>query len=109
MRVLADKLKQRAETLGISNAEAARRVGMEERAYAHYVADRRDPSLTTLIKIAERLGSTPNALLGVEEEYLTNDTKNKLANRFVAAANLLTEEELEICVIQAEALAARHK
>ncbi|WP_312890263.1 helix-turn-helix domain-containing protein [Rhizobium laguerreae] len=45
MDILSKRLRERAEQLGISNAEAARRVGLDERRYAHYVAGRREPDL----------------------------------------------------------------
>ena len=51
MDVFAENLRKRAKQLGISNAEAARMAGLEERRYAHYVANRREPDLATLVKI----------------------------------------------------------
>jgi len=107
MDILAKRLKEQAKLLGISNAEAARRIDLDERRYAHYTAGRREPDLATLVKIAERLGTTPNALLGVEENHVVDDTTNVLINRFVRAASLMSAEELELCVIQAEAVATR--
>lgn len=106
MSILAKKLKEHAELLGVSNAEVARRVGIEERAYAHYVADRRMPKVATLIQIAERLGTTPNDLLGFEAEFKADEATNALINRFVRAAGHMSAEELELCVVQAEAIAA---
>lgn len=107
MDILAQNLKEIAKRLGISNAEAARRCDLEERRYAHYVAGRREPDLATLVKIAERLGTTPNALLGVEEAFVDDDAANVLINRFVRAASNMSQDELELCVVQAEAVAAR--
>src|SRR5690606_11426561 len=37
MDIFANRLRERAAQLGISNAEAARRSGLDERRYAHYV------------------------------------------------------------------------
>lgn len=108
METLAKNLKERAKHLGISNAEAARRSGLEERAYAHYVANRRDPSIVSLVKIAEKLGTTPNTLLGIDESHLADTQKNELVNRFISAANLMPSDALELCVVQAEAIAALH-
>ena len=93
--------------LGISNAEAARRADLDERRYAHYTAGRREPDLATLVKIAERLGTTPDTLLGVERKYVDDVATNTLINRFIQAASLMSKEELELCIVQAEALAAR--
>ena len=107
MNVLAKKLKEKADRLGISNAAVARRVGLEERRYAHYAAGRREPDLKTLIMIAHALDTTPNDLLGIEESFLEEETANALVNRFVQAASAMSQEELELCVVQAEAVAAR--
>lgn len=107
MDIFAKRLKEQAKLLGISNAEAARRAGLDERRYAHYTAGRREPDLATLVKIAKRLGTTPNALLGVDESYLNDDATNALINRFARAATNMSGDELELCVVQAEAVAAR--
>ena len=109
MDILAKKLKEQARLLGISNAEAARRIGLDERRYAHYTAGRREPDMATLVRIAVALGTTPNALLGVEEPFVDDDATNALVNRFVRAASNMSVEELELCVVQAEALASRKR
>jgi len=109
MDILAKKLKEKADRLGISNAAVARLVGLEERRYAHYAAGRREPDLKTLIMIASALGTTPNDLLGVEDSFMDDEAANALVNRFVLAASSMSHEELELCVVQAEAVAARHR
>ena len=109
MDILAKRLKEHAKLLGISNAEAARRVDLDERRYAHYTAGRREPDLATLVMIAERLGTTPNTLLGIEETYVDDVAVNALINRFVRAASHMSTGELDLCVVQAEALAARNR
>ncbi len=63
MDIFAKRLRERAKQLGISNAEAARRIGLDERRYAHYASGRREPDLATLVNIAEILGTNPNWLL----------------------------------------------
>jgi len=105
MVIFAERLKERAKQLGISNAEAARRVGLDERRYAHYVAGRREPDLATLIRIAAVLQTSPNILLGFDLE--TKQSKRRLlTDRLNAAAHAMGDRELEITVIQAEAVAA---
>ncbi len=106
MDILAKRLQERAEQLGISNAEAARRVGLEERRYAHYASGRREPDLATLKSISEVLGTTPNWLLGVVSAVDEEPRIADLIDRFANAASGMTPEELELCVIQAEAVAA---
>lgn len=109
MEIFAKKLKEQAKLLGISNAEAARRIDLEERRYAHYAAGRREPDLATLVKIAEKLGTTPNCLLGVENGFVEDAETNALINRFVNAAALMSVGELELSVVQAEAISGRHR
>lgn len=107
MDTFAKKLKEQAKLLGISNAEAARRIDLEERRYAHYTAGRREPDLATLVKIATKLGTTPNRLLGVENGFVEDAKTNDMINRFVNAAALMSADELELCVVQAEAVSGR--
>jgi len=109
MDIFAKRLRERAKQLGISNAEAARRIGLEERRYAHYVSGRREPDLATLKSISEVLGTTPNWLLGVVDAQDKEPKKAALVGRFANAATGMAVEELELCVIQAEAVvAAKH-
>ena len=108
MEILAKKLKEKAKLYGVSNAEMARRLGLEERRYAHYVAGRREPDWLTLAKIAKGLKTTPNELLGFEPDYSDDENLNTLINRFVSAAHQMKISEAELCVVQAEAIAARN-
>jgi transcriptional regulator with XRE-family HTH domain len=106
MDTFAKRLQERAKQLGISNAEAARRAGLDERRYAHYASGRREPDLGTLVKIAETLGTTPNWLLGVTIPGSEDPQFAALIDRFSNAANGMSMNEIEICIIQAEAVAA---
>lgn len=107
MIILARQLRERAKQLGISNAEAARRSGLEEGRYGHYIAGRREPDLATLCRIAKALGTSPNWLLEFQDPQAQNSCKASLTTRFAHAAGIMTCEELELCVVQAEAIAAR--
>lgn len=93
--------------MGISNSEAARRAGLEERRYGHYIAGRREPDLATLKTIAGVLQTTPNWLLGVADAQEDDPAKASFIDRFANAAKGMNAEELELLVIQAEAVAAR--
>jgi transcriptional regulator with XRE-family HTH domain len=106
MELFGKRLRERAKQLGISNAEAARRIGLDERRYGHYVSGRREPDLMTLKKIAEKLGTTPSWLLGVINKTEKAPETAALVERFVNAARGMKREQLELCVIQAEAVAA---
>ena len=106
MDVFCTNLRSRAEALGSSNAEAARRSGLSERRYAHYVSGDREPDLATLLRIAQALGMTPNQLLGVEE---TNEPSPRelLIQRVQSAAQGVSDGTLEIVATQVEALAGK--
>lgn len=107
MDVFAKKLKERAEQLGISNAEAARRCDLDERRYAHYASGRREPDLATLVKIAQRLGTTPNWLLGLASDGEAATRHSDLIDRLMAAGLKLSDSELSVVVVQSEALASK--
>ncbi|MDF1671834.1 MAG: helix-turn-helix transcriptional regulator [Roseovarius sp.] len=109
MDIFAKKLRERAKQLGISNANAARRIGLDERRYAHYASGRREPDLLTLVKIAETLDTTPNWLLGISNYQEEEPKKAALIDRFSNAAYGMTINDLELCVIQAEAVLASKK
>ena len=57
--------KSFAALFELTQAELARRSGVTERAFQHYLSGRSEPSLATLVRIASALGCTPNDLLGV--------------------------------------------
>lgn len=102
MLPFASNLRRRAEELGISNAEVARRVGLSERRYANYVSGKREPDLATLLQIAKTLATTPNRLLGIDDERPSR--YSLLLDRLVIAATSLPVEDLDAIVAQTEAL-----
>jgi transcriptional regulator with XRE-family HTH domain len=67
MSTFARKLRERAEELQLPFAEVARRCGLTERRFGHYVSGAREPDLATLVKICSTLDTTPNTLLGVDQ------------------------------------------
>lgn len=104
MDILAARLKERAKQLGISNAEAGRRSGLDERRYAHYAAGRREPDLATLVKIASSLGTSPNWLLGVAPDGSRSSARSSLLDRLTKASTQMSERELRLVVTQVEAI-----
>lgn len=64
MRDFADRLRQRAATLRLSNAELARRLGLSDQRLGNYLAGTREPDLEMLARLASALQTTPNELLG---------------------------------------------
>jgi transcriptional regulator with XRE-family HTH domain len=105
MDTFAAKLRDRAAELGLSNAEVARRAGLTERRYAHYVSGDREPDLTTLVRIAGVLQTTPNSLLGCEVESAVADQRRILIDRLLASAHVMGDYELHLVAAQAEVVA----
>jgi transcriptional regulator with XRE-family HTH domain len=103
MEEFAKNLKKRAAEMKISNAEAARRCELEERRYANYINNSREPDLGTLAKIATKLSVSVDWLLGLTEKRPTT-AEDDLIERLAFAAKSLPLDKLEMIVTQVEAL-----
>jgi transcriptional regulator with XRE-family HTH domain len=105
MELFASNLRKRAEHLGISHAEVARRAGLSETRYGNYVSGRREPDLATLVRIASVLATTPNELLTDDNSASTSD--ELVRQRAIAALAALTHDDLKRVTIMVEALAVQ--
>lgn len=105
MEIFANNLRLRAQELGLANAEVARRVGLSERRYAHYVSGRNEPDLGMLLKIADVLQSTPNELL-TERGAPKKDMRAILVEKLIAAGTVMNDDDLQVAIVQAEAVVA---
>lgn len=108
MDLFASRLRKRAAELGIAHAEAARRAGLSERRYSHYVSGIREPDLATLVRIAEALQTTPDVLLGVADPKPAS-LRSRLIDRLNSAVQALPDDDLELVIVQTEALAGRKR
>ena len=104
MDTFAKNLRRRAEELGISNAEAARRAGLSDRRYGNYVSGRREPDLATLVRIAQVLETTPNALLGIDIPPKAAGRKKALRDKIASAVSALDDKDREVLAVCAEAI-----
>ena len=66
MNIFAKNLKELRERSDISRAEMADFLGITTAAYSFYETAKRQPSLDNLCKIAEKLGTSPDELLGYD-------------------------------------------
>lgn len=107
MDIFAKRLKERAAELGISNAQAARLCELDERRYANYANDQREPDLKTLAKIARVLNTSADHLLGLTDPQPQTE-RARLLDRLNVAAASLTDEELRTIVTQTEAPALQN-
>ena len=108
MSLFAERLKERARQLGLSDAEIARRVGLEERRYGHYVRGAREPDFATLLRICAVLDVTPNDLL-LAPRTAKPQPSDVWLSRLVAAGRKLEADDVELAVRQVEALLAHRK
>jgi transcriptional regulator with XRE-family HTH domain len=108
METFSKNLKARARELELSDAEVARRAGLNERRYGHYVTGAREPDLETLVRICRVLKTTPDHLLGFAEERSIDKAereRNALIARLTGAGDSLETDDLKVLVKQAEAFA----
>lgn len=68
MQGFGERLRRRAARLGMSDAQVAKAAGLSPRRYGHYVTNDREPDLSTLLRISQVLGTTPDVLLGLVPE-----------------------------------------
>jgi len=93
-------LRRRAGEIGLSDAEVARRAGLDVGRYGNYVRGSREPDFRTFLRICRVLLTTPNALLGVEE------LESKEHTRALAALNAMDDDRRSLAFKILEAMAA---
>jgi len=106
MQVFAQRIRERARELGLSDAEVARRSGLSERRYGYYATGEREPNLATLIRICEVLAASPNDLLLPEGKPPPQSGRDRLLARIIAATENLMPVDLELAACQLECLMA---
>lgn len=103
MERFAKRLRERARELELSDAEVARRAGLAERRYGHYVRGVREPDFETLLRICDVLDLTPNDLL-ITAELVAPAAHDRWLSRLNATARKLETDDLRLAVRQIEAL-----
>jgi transcriptional regulator with XRE-family HTH domain len=107
MDLFAKRLKERARQLELSDAEVARRAGLSERRYGHYVRGAREPDFATLMRICSVLDVTPNDLL-LANAPARPSGRDRWISRLIAAARKLDVDDVQLAVRQVEAIVAYH-
>jgi transcriptional regulator with XRE-family HTH domain len=108
MELFAKRLRDRARQLELSDAEVARRAGLAERRYGHYVRGSREPDFATLMRICAVLDLTPNDLL-VPDRPRLSAAHDRWLSRLVAAGRKLDTDDVKLAVRQIEALIAHRQ
>ena len=104
---LSERLRARARALGLSDAEVARRLGLSQSRYANYVAGVREPDFATFLRICEVLETTPNRLLGVDDQPTRAAELDALRREIAAATAGMDAETLGIAAVIINALRCR--
>lgn len=108
MEIFSKNLRARARELGLSDAEVARRSGLQEARYNHYVTGRREPDLQTLVRICGVLNTTPDVLLGFSAEDEKSGERKNLEDRLSAVGTMLSDSNLKLAIEQIE-LVLKHQ
>ena len=104
MLELGERLRERGRELGLADAEIARRCGLSQARYQHYVAGRRAPDFATFVRICKILGVTPNHLLGFDPLPVPTDERERLFERASVTLRALDDGRLETAVRMLETL-----
>jgi transcriptional regulator with XRE-family HTH domain len=107
VQVFAQRIRERARDLGLSDAEVARRAGLSERRYGYYATGEREPNLATLVRICEVLAATPNDLLLPEGKPPAQSGRQRLLARIIAVTDMLSLAELELAACLIECVSER--
>ena len=106
MEPFVREVRRRAAALGITQAEVARRSGVSIRAFSHYLSERSEPNLATLVRIAEVLGCTPNDLLGIGETTGRGGASEEIRGRIAARCQQFNARSLRLALLLVEAVEA---
>jgi transcriptional regulator with XRE-family HTH domain len=102
MEPFVREVRRRAAALGITQSEIARRSGVSIRAFSHYLSQRSEPNLATLVRIADVLACTPNDLLGFGESVSSSKNDDNLKQRITARCRQLDGPSLRLVLILVE-------
>lgn len=94
MDIVGKQLRKIGRSLGLSDSEIARKVGLSETRYGNYVRNMREPDYATLLRICRVLNTTPNVLLGVSDLDTEIYRRQALEEKLVAACKSLDLETL---------------
>ena len=104
MDLFSRQLRARARELGFTDAEVARRDGLQEARYNHYVTGRREPDLQTLVRICQVLNTKPNMLLGFDKDIEPASKRALMESRLQGSGAELSDTNIELAIEQIELL-----
>ena len=96
------RLRARANELGMTDSDVARRIGMTQRRYSSYVNQAREPNFADLLRICRALSVTPDYVLGVGGLDAWDDT----SRRALAALRRIPSAHWRLALAALEGMAA---
>ena len=99
-------MRARARTLGLSDSEIARRLGLSQARYHNYVSDTAEPDLGTLVRICRALGTSPDEVLLFAGAIKPRTDSEIARERVASAATALEGEALAYTADLVEAMLA---
>lgn len=104
MLLFGKNLRARARELSLTDAEVARRAGLNERRYGFYVTGEREPDLATLVRIASVLQTSVDCLLSDEDDH--SETQDRESAELLSALASLDEHHRSLLLRTAETFVA---
>lgn len=109
MKGFGDRARARANELGLSDSEVARRADVDVSRYGKYTRDEREPDFQTLLRICGALDLTPNDLLLPDGSSGPLERRRKLLARIMSSCSGLTDDELEMVTGMIEGASAARR
>ena len=103
MHGLGNRLRARAEAVGLTDTEVACRAELAQSRYAKYVIDGNEPDLGTLVRICRVLATTPDELLGFGRQGEASE-RGSLEAAVMASTAAMDVQTLKVAVVLLDAL-----
>ncbi len=104
---MSERLRARAKELKLTDAEVARRLGLAQSRYAHYVSGTRSPDYQTLASICRTLLTSPDYLLGFSPEIDRGSEETLLRDRVKAALDAMSLRDMRLVADLLDVIARR--
>lgn len=101
----AERLRERARAIGMTDIAVARRIGLSQSRYASYVGGKREPDFQTFLKICETLATRPDIILGVESSNPSVTAKEAIRIRAISALEAMDTHDQTMALASVEAMA----
>lgn len=94
MSVFSQNLSARLAELEISQAELARRLGLDPRRVGHYITGIREPDIATLAKIAKALEISADSLVGLLPQDTNSGELQRTRSQISAICSIMDRGQL---------------